>query len=79
MTLNDLEIHKLGLIHHIDTSDKDVIALFRLGVIPGIEIRKVSSVSTCSEYILENTAGTVVIDKCLADHIIIDELEEESV
>lgn len=77
--LDELETLKLGLIHYIDSNEEDIRTLFDLGVIPGIEIRKISSVKICAEYIVEHTAGTVIIDNKLAKHIVVDELYEESV
>jgi len=72
MTLNDLELNELALISYIDTNSKNIHFLhpvMRLGVVPGLEIEKLSSVNTCSEYRVEGTR--VVISKQAGDYIIV--------
>ena len=75
MTLDELEIQQLALINYVDT-DEDALVLFKFGVVPGAEIRKISSVKTCSEYMVENMLGTMVIDNVLAKRVKISELDE---
>ena len=79
MNLNELKIDELGIINYIDTQDHNIVELHRLmtlGVVGGLEIRKLSSVSTCSEYRVEGSSSRIVIDKCLADYIIVERLDE---
>ena len=79
MTLNDLEVDQLGLISYIDTRDhnvKELTKLMTMGIVGGLEIRKLGEVSTCAEYRVEGCAARIVIDKCLADYIIIEPLDE---
>lgn len=79
MTLNDLEVDELGLIAYINTQDHNMVGLYKLmtmGIVGGLEIRKLSEVATCAEYRVEGSSHRFVIDNCLADYIIIDKLDE---
>ena len=79
MTLNDLEVDQLGLISYIDARDhnvKELTKLMTMGIVGGLEIRKLGEVSTCAEYRVEGCHARIVIDKCLADYIIIEPLDE---
>ena len=79
MNLNELEVDELGIINSIDIQDHNTQALLRLmtmGIVPGLEIRKLGEISTCAEYRVEGNSGRFVIDKCLADYIIVDRLDE---
>ena len=79
MNLNDLEVDGLALILYIDTQDhnrQDLYRLMTMGVVGGLEIRKLGEVSTCAEYRVEGCCHRLVIDNCLADYIMIDPLDE---
>jgi len=72
MNLNDLELNELALISYVDTNDKNMYLLhpiMRMGVVPGLEIEKLSSVNTCSEYRVEGQR--IVISKQAGDSIIV--------
>lgn len=79
MQLTNLKVDELGIINHIDTQDHNEIHLCELmkkGIVGGLEIRKISEVSTCAEYRIEGVSSRIVIDKCLSDYIFIDRLDE---
>jgi Fe2+ transport system protein FeoA len=79
MNLSELNTDGLALISYIDYNDSNIEKLYeimKLGVVPGVEIRKISEVSTCAEYRVEGMAPRIVIDKCLSDYIIITTLDE---
>ena len=79
MNLNELEIDELALICYIDTQEhniKELTRLMTMGVVGGLEIRKLGEVATCAEYRVEGCSSRLVIDKCLADYIIIELLDE---
>ena len=79
MNLNDLKVDELGLILYIDTYNhnvKELTKLMTMGIVGGLEIRKLSEVATCAEYRVEDSSHRFVIDKCLAEYIVIDLLDE---
>lgn len=75
MNLNELEVDELGIITYIDTQDhniKDLHRLMTMGIVGGLEIRKLSEVSTCAEYRVEGASPRFIIDNELANYIMID-------
>ena len=79
MTLNDLKVDELGLILYVNTQNhniKELTKLMSMGIVGGLEIRKLSEVATCAEYRVEGCYHRFVIDNCLADYIVIDTLDE---
>ena len=79
MTLNDLQVDQLGLIRYINTqehNEKELCRLMTMGIVGGLEIRKLGEVSTCAEYRVEGNSARIVIDKCLADYILVEPLDE---
>ena len=79
MNLNELKVDELGIICYMDTNStniKEMYQLMSMGLVPGLEIRKLSQVSTCAEYRIEGVSARMVIDKCTADYIIVDRLDE---
>ena len=80
MNLTETKVDELAIICYIDSNEKNIEALhgiMRLGVVPGLEIRKLSQIATCAEYRVEGTSGRLVISKDLSDYIIVDLLDED--
>jgi Fe2+ transport system protein FeoA len=79
MTLTEIEVDQLALIHYIDTQEHNIDALHKLmtmGVVGGLEIRKLGQVATCAEYRIEGVSSRLVISKDLSDYIIVETLDE---
>ena len=80
MNINDLEIDELGLINFVDVrfddNQKALYKLMSMGLVGGLEIRKVGQVATCAEYQIEGVTGRIVIDNCLGDYIQVTKLDE---
>lgn len=79
MNLNDLKVDQLGLITYVDAQEHNIEELYkvmRLGIVGGLEIRKLSQVSTCAEYRVEGCSARIVIDNNIADYIKVDPLDE---
>lgn len=49
----------------------------RLGLVPGIEIRKLGEVATCAEYRIEDVSGRIVISKELGELVHAVSLDDE--
>ena len=80
MNINDLEIDELGMINFVDVrfddNQKALYKLMSMGIVGGLEIRKVGQVATCAEYQIEGMHGRIVIDNCLGDYIEVTKLDE---
>jgi Fe2+ transport system protein FeoA len=80
MNINDLEIDEMGLICvinvQLDESQKALYKLMQMGIVEGLEVRKVGEVATCAEYQIEGIAGRLVISKELGDYINICKLDD---
>lgn len=79
MTLTELQVDQLGIINYIDTQEhnmEDLYGFMRLGVVPGLEIRKLSAISSCAEYRIEGCCARLAISNDLADYIMIDVIDE---
>jgi Fe2+ transport system protein FeoA len=83
MNLTELNIDQLGLIidleksyHNHEESKIGMHKLLCMGIVPGLEIRKLSEVATCAEYRVEGNCSRIVISKELSDYIIVDTLDE---
>lgn len=79
MILTNVKVDQLALINWFNTNDhnaEDMYRLMTLGLVPGVEIRKIGEVATCAEYRVENVAASLVISKELTDYIHVDTLDE---
>lgn len=78
MTLTEIAIDDLALITCFDAHAdmNEMSSIMRLGVVPGLEIRKLGEVATCAEYRIEGVSARLVISKELSDYIIVDLLDE---
>lgn len=80
MNINNLKIDEMGLICvidvHLDESQKALYKMMSMGIVEGLEIRKVGEVTTCAEYQIEGLPGRIVISKELGDYIKICKLDE---
>ena len=79
MNLTDLVPDQLALISYIDYNDENVEDLYkimRMGIVPGLEIRKISEISTCAEYRAEGMHTRIAINNELGKHIIVCSLYE---
>jgi len=70
--LNELKVGEEATVAYVDShlgNIKVMHLVMRLGVIAGIKIKKLSSVSTCSEYMVEGQR--IAISKDAAHNIIV--------
>ena len=78
MTLTQLGVDELGIINsfRVMSDMSGLNKLMVMGIVPGLEIRKLSEVATCAEYRVEGNSARIVISKELSDYILVDTLDE---
>lgn len=80
MTLTELPVDHCGLITDVHYNDDNIQLMYsamRLGVVPGIEVRKVTQTKTVAEYRSMDDGWLVALSNNITDNFIIELLEEE--
>src|SRR5210317_1585223 len=81
MRLSNLPIDYCGLITDVQYTDDNIDLIYsamRLGVVPGLEIRKISETKTVSEFRSMDEGWTVALSKNITDYFIVDLLRDDA-
>lgn len=79
MKLSELPIDYCGLITNVNYNDDNIQLIYsamRLGVVPGIEVRKISETKTASEYRSMDDGWVVALSNNITDNFIIELLDD---
>ena len=79
MKLSELPVDSCGLITDVKYTEDNIQLIYsamRLGVVPGIEVRKISETKTVAEYRSMDDGWVVALSKNITDNFIIDILDD---
>ena len=80
MTLTDIPIDSLALINNVDYNDENIEIMYkamRLGVVPGIEFRKISQTGSAVELRCMDDNFVVALSTDITDNIYVDLLLDD--
>jgi len=79
MKLSELPVDYCGLITDVNYTEDNIQLIYsamRLGVVPGIEVRKISETKTVAEYRSMDDGWVVALSNNITDNFIIDILDD---